>query len=437
VIRTRGLGKIDAEWRLFVNKIAARMGVKRKVQVWLSHLVDSPVTIGYLKPIILLPVAAISHLSTQQVEAIILHELSHIRRFDYLFNLIINFIRTALYFNPFVSAFVRNIEKEREKSCDELVIQFQYKPHEYASALLMLQKNWLTEHTMMLAAAKTNDLLARVESILGIKKRSNYSFRRLAGAIAILVCMLSMNAFLFLNNQKKQNGFYGFAQGGYNPYYFMGGADASPTLNTSSEATSYFVTAPKPATTKPAERQPMPDLEVLKSDPGYFYNVNYTTPVIPELMVEEEQKVKGTVEATRKILEEKQWKEVENSYADALNSYEKAHLKNQYIAEVNKINWKDIETKLRFGYDNIDWPKIDQQLALSLAEIKLDSVKGALKIALNDLVKLENYMKENELTSIPDTDITLKLVQDVQNKAKAQITKVKAARVTPKKIVRI
>ena len=106
---------------MFVKNLAAQMGIKKPVHVWISELVCSPVTIGYLKPIILVPLAAINHLTTQQLEAVLLHELSHIKRYDYLINLIINFIQTILYFNPLVKAFVKIIEREREKSCDEMV----------------------------------------------------------------------------------------------------------------------------------------------------------------------------------------------------------------------------------------------------------------------------------------------------------------------------
>ena len=69
---------------MFAHKIAAQMSIGKSVQVWMSEFITSPVTVGYLKPMILLPVAAINHLSPQQIEAILLHELSHIKRFDYL-----------------------------------------------------------------------------------------------------------------------------------------------------------------------------------------------------------------------------------------------------------------------------------------------------------------------------------------------------------------
>ncbi|MEI9912486.1 MAG: M56 family metallopeptidase [Bacteroidota bacterium] len=93
-IRQLELSKVDVKWRIFVQNVAARMGIKKPVHIWLSGLVTTPVTIGYIKPVILLPLAAINHLSTQQMEAILLHELAHIRRYDYLLNLVIRFIQT-------------------------------------------------------------------------------------------------------------------------------------------------------------------------------------------------------------------------------------------------------------------------------------------------------------------------------------------------------
>ncbi|RYZ28156.1 MAG: M56 family metallopeptidase, partial [Chitinophagaceae bacterium] len=126
VIKKEGLGKADLNYRLFVQKVSGHLGITKKVKLVISNLVTSPVTIGYLKPMILLPVAAMNQLTTSQVEAILLHELSHIRRYDYLVNFIVSIIHTLLYFNPFVKFFMNTIEAERETCCDELVLQFGY-----------------------------------------------------------------------------------------------------------------------------------------------------------------------------------------------------------------------------------------------------------------------------------------------------------------------
>ena len=138
LLRKTGLQKVDIQYKLFVKKVSAHLGLKRNVGVYFSDLIKSPVTIGYLKPIILLPVASANHLSMQQAEAVLLHELSHIKRCDYLVNLLLSIAHTLLYFNPFVRFFIRVAEDERENCCDQMVLQFGYDKMSYATALLSL-----------------------------------------------------------------------------------------------------------------------------------------------------------------------------------------------------------------------------------------------------------------------------------------------------------
>ena len=100
-IRKNGLKKIEVHYKLFTNKIAGHLAIKRKVQVHLSELIKSPVTIGFLKPMILLPVACMNNLSVAQVEAILLHELSHIKRGDYLMNILVSVAHTFFILQSF------------------------------------------------------------------------------------------------------------------------------------------------------------------------------------------------------------------------------------------------------------------------------------------------------------------------------------------------
>lgn len=166
---TTGLQKAHPEWRAFLQQLAGRMSIKKKVQIWLSSMVDTPVTLGFWKPVILLPVAAINHLSLKQAEAIILHELNHIRRNDYLVNLLIACVDVILFFNPFARQLSSIIRRERENCCDDLVLQFCYEPESYAHALLSLEKNRVTSHPLTVAATgkDTHFLLNRIKRILG------------------------------------------------------------------------------------------------------------------------------------------------------------------------------------------------------------------------------------------------------------------------------
>ena len=434
LIRKTGTKKIDVAWRLYVKRTAAAMGIARDVKIWLSEWVTSPVTIGFLKPIILIPVAAINNLTPHQLEAVILHELSHIYRYDYFLNLILSFIRTILYFNPFVKLLVKSVEKEREHSCDEMVLQFQYKPGEYASALLRLEQN-KHRQMVMAAAGKNHDLLNRIESILGMKNKGWNPIRQFSIALATMLGITLLHFVVSVDKQTAKQNFYTLTNE-LSPYYFLNGKKTAPgTFIAKSSGTKLRVK--KKPTATPGEdffggENPIADQSMASA----FMNVNYTTPVLPELAPEEETKVKDAVDATKKILKESEWKAMEKNYADAFSTAEKNKLKAEYDFEIaDNVNWDKLEEQLRLSYSQINWENVNQKINTSLAQIKLDSIQQQINFNLKTLINVEKAMKENNVCAIPDTDITLQLVQENQQKAKDQLQNLKAARV--KKIVRL
>jgi bla regulator protein blaR1 len=168
-----GLTKAHPEIRVFLQELAGRMGIHKPISVWLSDLVETPLTIGFWKPVILLPVSIVNNLSMRQTEAIILHELYHIQRNDFVMNFLIATSDVILFFNPFARFFKDIIQREREHRCDDIVIQFRYEPGLYAQALLLLEKQRpvsKSRTTGSISVAATGNhkmlLLARVKRIL-------------------------------------------------------------------------------------------------------------------------------------------------------------------------------------------------------------------------------------------------------------------------------
>src|SRR5258708_22309942 len=135
-----GLSPIQPGFRVFVAETSRRMGIRPVVKVWLSTLVDVPVALGFLKPVILIPLAMAGNLTPEQVEAILVHELAHIRRKDFLLNLGVTMLEGLFFFNPFTRWLIADLKKEREFCCDDLVLQFRYDPHTYVSALLAVPR---------------------------------------------------------------------------------------------------------------------------------------------------------------------------------------------------------------------------------------------------------------------------------------------------------
>jgi beta-lactamase regulating signal transducer with metallopeptidase domain len=441
VIRHYGLTKINADWRIFVTSVANRMGIKKQVRIWISELVSSPVTIGFIKPVILVPLAAINHLTPQQLEAVLLHELSHIKRYDYLINLVINLIRTILYFNPFVKAFVKTVEQERENACDDMVLQFQYDSHDYATALLMLEKtNHLHKALIVGAVGNKNDLLHRVELIMGVNKKPGFSFNKLAGLLAGLFCIIGLNVLLSLNEQKNVS--YtatSFAQlSTLLPYAAVVEAGKD---NQSKEADQAMNEQLVRIQNSVAQLNPEKIADAINSniqpdpeDMAAF--ANFELPVeTPELKKYQEKLVKEALEASKKVLTSQQWKDVEKNIAEVFTQKEKEELKSTYQKEINKFDWKQWENKLQMAYDKIDWEKVNNQLSVAVNQIRMDSLQVVYNKALSKLDMVQEELNANNITSIPDTDITLKKVEQRKNEAQRVLNNLKAIR--SKKIVHL
>jgi bla regulator protein blaR1 len=452
VIRKYGLSKASVEWRMFVKKVAAQMGIKKPVHIWVSELVTSPVTIGYIKPVILVPLAAVNQLSTQQLEAVLLHELAHIRRFDYLLNLILKFIQSVLYFNPFVKAFVKIVEREREKSCDEMVMQFQYDPYGYASALLELEKvNHLPKTLAVAAGGKKNDLLHRVEWIMGVNKQPVFSFNKLAAVLAGLLCLIVFNALLILSKPvtKINNGIAATTGSLSSPFYlFMDDDKKTDAVNAAETAVTILnhiepyvkqIAASideKEAAIIEKELEGLGEkIEHVIANPFAVAATHFATPEAPELKNYQEEQVKEAIDASKRVLQEKEWEEVEKNIAEVFTQQQKEALKAEYLKKINKVDWKKWENELRLAYDKVNWEKVNAQLANAVTNIRIDSLQHVYNKAMMNLSLVERQLSRDSLAGIPDSDITLEVIEQKKeevSKALNQLRGIKA-----KKIVRL
>jgi bla regulator protein blaR1 len=456
-LKKYNLSKINIEWRMFVRKVAEQIGINKPVHIWVSDLVTSPVTVGYLKPIVLVPLAAMNNLTSQQMEAVLLHELAHIKRFDYLVNLIINFIQAILYFNPFVKAFVKTVERERERSCDEMVMQFQYDPHNYATALLTLEKNNTISQNMAIAATSgKNDLLNRIERILKIDSAPVFTFNKLAGLFAGLFCIILLNALIVVGKPAAKNtgGSVAFEQLA-TPFFLFSNEDVKPVSETSTQPASEKA-APENetqsaaivnhlSTTKvenkdesEADKEGMPAIDEEETAPltiavtPTFADVKRSVPAaLPELNKLEIKHVEQTVAATKKVMENAQWKEVEKSIADALTQVEKDEVKEKYDQELEKINWNKLENKLKASYDQLNWEKINDQLGSAITTIKLDSLVKVYTIVKDNLAKAEKLATtscDTAASEVPMPDVSIKSIQQSRDQVQKNLSKLKALR---------
>lgn len=194
---------LPADFQQQVGTLAKRMGIARFVRVAFSQYIDVPCITGFIKPIILLPCTISTYLSADEIQAILLHELAHIRRNDYLLNLLQQAIGILLFFNPFSILINRIINRERENCCDDVVVQTTGSPLIYAQALLKLEQNKQADWALALAATgKQYHLLNRIERIMKTKK-TTVNIRPALIALALLTCSLTSIAWF---NPKIKDG---------------------------------------------------------------------------------------------------------------------------------------------------------------------------------------------------------------------------------------
>lgn len=171
-------GFISIEWiERFVQKNSELLGLKKKIEVIVSKNLRTAITVGFLKPVILIPLGNINYLTTEQLEAVLIHELAHIKRGDFFLNIVHTLIEKILYFNPFVILISRQIIIERENACDDLVISKNYNTAQYADALLKMAK-YSGNQLVMAAANKEQPLLNRIKRLLNKRVENKFSLHR-------------------------------------------------------------------------------------------------------------------------------------------------------------------------------------------------------------------------------------------------------------------
>ena len=196
-LRTHGTRAVPEALQQMLARLAARLRVNRPVRLLESLLIDVPAVVGWLRPVVLVPASALTGLTPQQLEVLLAHELAHVRRYDYLVNLVQCVIETLLFYHPVVWWVSRRIREEREHCCDDLAVAVCGDPHFYATALVGMERIRSTPPPRLALAATGagGSLLTRVRRlILPSPARTEYFPRwaaGIAGMLAVTVGLLT------------------------------------------------------------------------------------------------------------------------------------------------------------------------------------------------------------------------------------------------------
>jgi bla regulator protein blaR1 len=202
-LKNRHIYEVEGEWQSNLRNLSGKIRLQRKVKLAESALARIPLTIGYLNPVILLPLGTLSGVPPQQLEAILLHELAHILRKDYLLNIIQSIIELLFFYHPVTWWLSGLIRQEREHICDDIAVSVNKDHINYIKALTTMEE--LNSKSPFLASAMTGTkkkLLFRVKRLLSpVKLRKGFNeglvaFILLAG----FIFAISLNALSIIPN---------------------------------------------------------------------------------------------------------------------------------------------------------------------------------------------------------------------------------------------
>jgi beta-lactamase regulating signal transducer with metallopeptidase domain len=185
----RGAQPAAPELQLMAIRLSDALGLRGAVKLLQSAAVEVPSVIGSLRPVVLIPASALTGLTPEQIEMVLAHELAHIRRHDFLVNLLQAVVETLMFYHPAVWWMSRRVRIERENCCDDLAVAVCGNPIQYARALTRLEE--LRASTMtVVVAANGGSLIERIRRIAAGRAEGTASTARWAAALALLAVLV-------------------------------------------------------------------------------------------------------------------------------------------------------------------------------------------------------------------------------------------------------
>lgn len=414
---------LQNEWSEYIQLLCNKLGINRLIILAESAEINSPVVMGYFKPIILLPVGMLTGLTTEQLETIFLHEIAHIKRHDFLVNLFQSFVETLFFFNPCIWSLSNLIRREREFCCDDLVIHHHQSPLAYAHALTQLEEIRLSKNTFVLSLAENkNQLLNRIKRIME-RSVKNYSGKGRM-IIPVILLMVGLLCASWLSIQEKK---------GYKSDSLVVEQDTSIRKNIKSARYSRRKTitvnedgVPHEEISEEFEGEEGLRLLLSEMDPPSPPGVSFfippmvfqpTAPLLPSLDIDTiPDSLPGPEFHLRPGL---QWEEFSKAFEEKF----KGRFEDFYSSHETELS--KIMKELQEKFQSQDWPELGMSFEdLNIAEEGFQQAQRAQQEALKNLKELENQnifknLQENmkrtqevEMENFRNLELDLKIHDD-------------------------
>lgn len=197
-IRSYKVHQVSGEWKERMKNYAQKLSIHQSIRLLQSELVKVPVTVGHFKPVILIPIGLIFQLPVEQIETILMHELAHIKRRDYLVNLLQSLLETIFFFNPGLLWLSSLIKEERETCCDDIVLANTSVKSNYLEALLAFHSQQPVRSDLVLGLG-SNQLVNRLKRIINHENKRLNKMEK----IVLLGGLLIVSAFSYIPNPER------------------------------------------------------------------------------------------------------------------------------------------------------------------------------------------------------------------------------------------
>jgi len=409
--------RVPDEWVKRLKSLAGSLGINRQVAFLESDKVSGPLLIGFLKPAVMVPMGMFTHLSVSQVETILIHELYHLKRLDYLVNLMQLFIEALLFYHPAVWFISDRIRREREYCCDDAVVQLSNDPLNYAKALVCLaEKGIYFRLAPGAGGSNRNHFVTRIGRIIktnNMKKnrQEKYtSFLLMAAAILVIMLASSFGSGFSITKQMDERQMIEIEQ-------------LTPPSSDRAVAMQDTIKNPKAQKDKlEADEQEAARAEALEEIDWEEIKEEMEAARVEALEEIDWEAIKEEMEAARVEMEEMDWdvlkedmeaarREMENMDWDLL----KEDLEAAKIDAMTDLDFDvdfdfDMEAfkenfeKARVEMEEIDWEEMKAEMERSMSEIQIDVEE--LKRNIQESIKDKDWdeMHIDEENSKPDKD---------------------------------
>ena len=339
--------KLAPEWQIRFTHILQSLRIERRVDFLESARVKGPLLLGYLKPAVIVPAGMLSMLPVSQVEAILMHELYHLKRRDYLVNIVQLFIEGLLFYHPVVWIISGFIRSEREHCCDDGVLDATDNPVNYARALIHIAEQ---QHFTRLApgavGSAKHQFSSRIRRILNnntMKTNMRDKVLALALLAGSLILLLTVSS---------------FSEG---PSFIRIDKMNSEKILVPSDPPEIAIADTIPQKGKKAKLEEVEEMEEAHLE------------ALEEIEEIDWESIKEEMEEARlEALEEIDWESIEEEMEEA---------RLEAIEEIEEIDWEEVKAEMdrSFSEMKLDMEAMKKEIENSMNEIDWDEIKEDIK----------------------------------------------------------